>query len=74
MNPDQLLLLYLVVTMGLLTLVVIQQELRRRRFEPRLTEDRIFRCHKCSFVYTDDPDVDLSRCPQCGEMNEEFKF
>jgi rubrerythrin len=74
MSPDQLLLLYVVVTMGLLTLVVIQHELRRRRFDPHPTEDRIFRCRRCSFVYTDDPDVDLSRCPQCGEMNEEFKF
>jgi rubrerythrin len=74
MSPDQLLLLYVVLTLGALTLVVIYHELRRKRFEPRPTEDHIFRCAKCSFVYTDDHDVELSRCPHCGAMNEEIKF
>ena len=37
-------------------------------------EDKVFRCEECSYVYTDDPDVDRSRCPQCGRVNETFKF
>jgi predicted Zn-ribbon and HTH transcriptional regulator len=36
--------------------------------------DRIFRCVKCGFVYTDDPDVDRSRCSQCGQMNDPIEF
>ena len=43
-------------------------------FEPTPTEDRIFRCRRCGYVYTDDADVDRSRCYQCGQMNEAFDF
>jgi predicted Zn-ribbon and HTH transcriptional regulator len=32
------------------------------------------RCEKCGFVYTDDPDVDRSRCSQCGKSNEAIEF
>jgi len=38
------------------------------------TEDRIFRCQKCGYVYTDDADVDRSRCSQCGKLNEPIVF
>ena len=61
-------------TLVALVVVVISSELRSRRFEPTATQDRIFRCKKCAFVYTDDPDADLSRCPQCGRMNEAMEF
>ncbi len=49
-------------------------ELRRRRFGFTPSEDRIFRCGKCGFVYTDDSDVDRSRCSQCGTANEAITF
>ena len=52
----------------------VYTELRRRRFQPTPTEDRIFRCRKCGYLYTDDPDVDRSRCSQCGRMNEAIEF
>jgi hypothetical protein len=71
---DALILLYVLLALGGLALVVAQTELRRRRFRPRASEDRIFRCGKCGFVYTDDPDVDRSRCSQCGTMNEPVRF
>lgn len=74
MSVPNLILTYLLVTMGGLILLAIYAELRRRRFEPGPSEDRIFRCGKCGYVYTDDPDVDRSRCSQCGQMNEAFKF
>jgi predicted Zn-ribbon and HTH transcriptional regulator len=48
--------------------------MRRRRFWPTHSEDRIFRCKKCGYVYTDDPDVDRSRCTQCGKLNEPIVF
>jgi rubredoxin len=49
-------------------------ERQRRRFEIEPSEDSIFRCRKCRYVYTDDPEVDRSRCPECGAVNEAFHF
>jgi predicted Zn-ribbon and HTH transcriptional regulator len=57
-----------------LSAAVLYSELRRRRFEPTPSEDRIFRCRRCGYVYTDDPDVDRSRCSQCGQMNDAIEF
>lgn len=74
MPVHTLILGFVVVTLGALALVVVFTELRRRRFEPRPSQDRIFRCKDCSSVYTDDPDVDRSRCPQCGKLNEAIEF
>ena len=73
--PIHTLILGFVVTMlsGLAALVLFT-ELRRRHFEPHASRDRIFRCVKCGSVYTDDPDVDRSRCPQCGKNNEAIEF
>ena len=74
MAIHNLILTYVVVLMAALTGVAIYAELRRRRFEPTETEDRIFRCGRCGYVYTDDPDVDRSRCSQCGQMNQPIEF
>ncbi len=74
MNESSLIFAYVAGTLGALSLIGLWYEQRRKRFEPEPTEDHIFRCEKCAFVYTDDPDVERSRCPQCGTMNEEFKF
>jgi rubrerythrin len=63
---------------GLLLLVVALLALytahRQRRFRPAPSQDRIFRCEHCRYVYTDDADVDRSRCPQCGSLNEAIRF
>ena len=69
-----LILGFVVITLGGLGLILVFTELRRRRFEPRPSQDRIFRCGQCNSVYTDDPDVDRSRCPQCGKLNEAIEF
>jgi rubrerythrin len=74
MTPDQLIFLYVVALLAALAAVAVYYEFRRKRFEPTPSEDKIFRCEKCGFVYTDDPDVDRSRCPQCGTMNNVFRF
>ena len=71
--PD-LILTYIIVLLGGLVAVGIYSEIRRRRFGPMPSEDRIFRCDHCGYVYTDDPDVDRSRCSQCGRMNEAIEF
>jgi predicted Zn-ribbon and HTH transcriptional regulator len=65
---------YVVVMLSALTSVAIYAELRRRRFEPTPSEDRIFRCTRCGYVYTDDSDVDRSRCSQCGQNNDAIEF
>jgi hypothetical protein len=74
MSFHLLILGYVVGALGALTAVAIYTELRRRSFEPTPSEDRIFRCSRCGYVYTDDPDVDRSRCSQCGQMNEAIEF
>ena len=74
MRIETLLFWFLASMLGGIAIIAVYYERRRRRFEPTPTRDHIFRCEKCSFVYTDDEDVDRSRCPQCGTHNEEFKF
>ncbi len=74
MSIPGLIFVYVVVTLALLAAAGVYSEMRRRRFEPRPSEDSIFRCRKCGYVYTDDSDVDRSRCSQCGQMNEAIKF
>ena len=74
MSPDKLILFYTTATLGAVCAASIYSEFRKRRFEPTQSADHIFRCKKCAFVYTDDPDVALSRCPQCGGMNEAIEF
>jgi len=66
--------LYVALLLGGLGVLMLLAQLRRRRFRPTQTEDRIFRCANCGLVYTDDPDVDRSRCAQCGKLNEAYKF
>ncbi len=74
MNPATLLILYVAVALGALCAVGIYSELQRRRFGPAHPEDRVFRCGKCGLVYTDDADVDRSRCTQCGKLNTPVVF
>ena len=74
MSIASLILTYVVALLAGLTGLGIYSELRRRRFEPSPTEDHIFRCGRCGYVYTDDLDVDRSRCAQCGQMNKAIEF
>ncbi len=74
MTVSGVILFYSVSLLAGLSGVALYSEMLRKRFEPTPSEDRIFRCDKCAFVYTDDPDVARSRCPQCGTSNESIKF
>jgi hypothetical protein len=74
MSVPNLILTYVVIMLGSLAGVAVYTELRRRRFEPSQTQDRIFRCDRCGYVYTDDTDVDRSRCSQCGQTNDAIQF
>ena len=73
-SPDMLLLGYVVVFLAAVLGLALYYEQRQKRFGPTPSEDRIFRCQKCGFVYTDDADVDRSRCPHCGTLNEAIRF
>jgi protein-arginine kinase activator protein McsA len=74
MSPATLLVLYVAAALGAIIVIGIFSELRRRRFRPAHSADRIFRCPKCNLVYTDDADVERSRCAQCGKLNEAIEF
>ena len=74
MTIPALILAYVVGLLAALLGLGIYSEMRRRRFKPAPSEDRIFRCVDCGYVYTDDPDVDRSRCAQCGKLNEAIEF
>ncbi len=74
MSAPALIFTYVTVLLGALCALSIYTEMRRRRFHPTASEDRIFRCQNCGYVYTDDPDVVRSRCSQCGKLNEAIEF
>ena len=74
MNPGQIIFLCFIVAAGVLVILVSLYEFRRKKFEPEPTEDRLFRCEDCRYVYTDDRDVDQSRSPHCGRFNSPFLF
>ncbi|MFO1475152.1 MAG: hypothetical protein U1F98_00700 [Verrucomicrobiota bacterium] len=74
MEFSQLILAYVLILLGGLAGAALYTEFRQRRFNPTPSSDRIFRCKRCGCVYTDDPDVDRSRCTQCGQMNDPIVF
>ena len=74
MTIPALLVIYVAALLGGVCVVSLFAEFQRRRFGPEQPEDRIFRCPDCGYVYTDDPDVDRSRCMQCGKLNEPIVF
>ncbi len=74
MSVNSLLFAYVVSFLAGLSVVALYYDYRQKRFEPRPSEDHVFRCESCGFVYTDDADVDRSCCPQCGIMNDSIYF
>ena len=74
MPPERLIFLYVFGLLGALGLLALWNEHRRRGFETLHSDDKVFRCERCAMVYTDDPDVDRSRCPQCGRTNDPFQY
>jgi predicted Zn-ribbon and HTH transcriptional regulator len=74
MTIPYLIFTYLVVLLCALSSAAVYTDFRQRRFRPTRSEDNIFRCKNCGYVYTDDPDVERSRCSQCGKMNDAIRF
>jgi ribosomal protein L37E len=74
MSVEQLIGVYVLSLLAALSFLAVYSEIRSRRFGPARKQDRIFRCERCGSIYTDDADVDRSRCSQCGTLNEPFEF
>jgi len=74
MSPESLISFWILGLLVALAAIAFRNELRRRRVEREVSEDRIFRCSNCGLVYTDDAEVDRSRCPGCGRTNVPFVF
>ncbi len=74
MPADYLIFTYVFSLLAALSGLAIYSEMRSRRFGPTSSEDHIFRCKRCGLVYTDDADVDRSRCSQCGRSNDAIEF
>lgn len=74
MSPETLITCWTLGLLSAVAAIAFRSELRRRRVDREVSEDRIFRCVNCNLVYTDDSDVDRSRCPACGRTNVPFEF
>jgi hypothetical protein len=74
MSPESLIGVYVLSLLAGISWLAIYSEIRSQRFRPAREKDRIFRCERCGSVYTDDADVDRSRCSQCGTLNEPIQF
>ena len=69
MRAEHLIFLYVVLGLAIFAGLALFEERRRRSFEPSRDPDQVFRCQQCSLVYTDDPEVERSRCPACGNVS-----
>jgi hypothetical protein len=74
MDPLSLIAVWMTLLLAALGGLSIHGEFRRRRIGADVSEDRVFRCLRCTAVYTDDQEVERSRCPQCGKTNEAVRF
>lgn len=74
MPIDVLLNGYVVVLTTAIAVLALVSARRQRRFAPARSPDNVFRCRQCGYVYTDDADVERSRCQQCGTINEAIEF
>ncbi len=73
MTHEGLIIAYLTTVLLTLLGLYIFSETRRRRFRTAAQRDSIFRCERCRSVFTDDPDVGLSKCPNCGQMTGPYE-
>ena len=73
MSPDALIFAYVAGLLAALTLLTLYTEARRRRFRPSWMRTAFSDASNAA-TYTDDADVDRSRCAQCGTLNEPIRF
>lgn len=66
---DSLIIVYLALLIGFLSLVWIAAEIARLRRERRRRRDFII-CGICDHIYEDRSENELVNCPRCGALNE----
>ena len=66
---DSLIIVYLALLIGFLSLVWIAAEFTRMKRESRRRRDFII-CGICDHIFEDRSENDLVRCPRCGALNE----
>ena len=74
MQPESVIAMWVTLLLAGLGFFTLADEFRRRRIGSDVSQDQVFRCVRCSAVYTDDAEVERSRCPQCGKTNEAVRF
>jgi len=74
MSGSDAIFVFLLVLLGGWAAVAFYARRRGLGFDPDPSRDNVFSCEECDYVYTDDADVDRSRCPECGEMNRPVVF
>lgn len=65
---------YVIMLVSVIIGLGFSYSVRNPRFRSSNKLERVFRCAVCGYVYTDDSDVDRSRCPQCTTLNDPFRF
>ena len=69
MTLDSLIVVYLVLLLGGLTLVWVAAEIFQRGREKRRRENYVV-CNLCEHAFEDTSDDELAICPGCGALNE----
>lgn len=67
---DTAVVVYLLAVLAISVLAAIHNAIRRRAMHVEPKPTRIFSCAKCAHPYLDDHDLEHSRCPRCGMVNE----
>jgi len=62
--------LYIFFTAGILIVLWVVTEYRRRSFTQNQDSEFVWKCTICSHKYIDSVHKDLSQCPLCGSYNE----
>lgn len=66
---QSMIVIYLLVMLGVLTVVWIGTEFVRSRRERRRRENYVI-CDICDHIFEDSSEKTLLSCPKCGRLNE----
>ncbi|MBU2494898.1 MAG: hypothetical protein ABIK20_02285 [Candidatus Omnitrophota bacterium] len=62
--------LYLLIGVGIMSLLWVVSESRRRAADLSPKENRAWACGLCLYQYIDSIAERFSRCPRCGNLNK----
>lgn len=68
-NAEDMLLIYCVLILALLSGLWLYNELKRAKPKSDLSMERLCRCKNCSHIYLISRYETMSRCPQCDDLN-----